>query len=334
MTYFPRGYTDASEITPLAHLQINELTTFEGILSNFFSKKTKTGKFLTRALFTDETGSVEIIWFNQPHITRLLPAGKRILLTGKPKRIAERISIMNPIGELKSFNPTHTARIIPVYHETKGITSKWLRSKIKQVLETHRKTLEEYMPEEILKENDLMDYADAVSEVHFPSSSELLEKSKKRLAFDELFLLQLRALQKKWLFRSEVKESKKIEIDEQEIQKFLKLLPFTLTSAQKKVLEEILQDLEKPYPMSRLLQGDVGSGKTIIAAAACYLTIKAGHQAAIMAPTEILAKQHFKSISKVLFPHGISVQILAGSTNDQAKREIYRGIETGTLDCM
>lgn len=334
LLYFPRNYTDASKITPLNSIQMNELGTFEGKLSNFFSRKTKTGKFLTRAIFTDETGSIEVIWFNQPHVTQLLPAGKAILLTGKPKRTIRRITLINPTGEIKNENPVHTARIVPLYHETKGITSKWLRSKIKPILEAYKKELEEYLPEKIKKENNLINYADAVCEAHFPSSEELLEKAKKRLAFDELFLLQLKALQKKWKARNEVEHFKKIKIELKEIEKFLESLPFTLTNSQKKVLSEIITDLEKPYPMSRLLQGDVGSGKTVIAAAACFTIIKAGFQTAIMAPTEILAKQHFRTISKLLSPHGINIQILAGSTNEKAKKEIYKGIETGTLDCI
>ncbi len=335
LLYFPRNYTDASEITPLSQIQIGELATFEGILSNFFTRKTKTGKMFTKAIFTDKTGSIEVVWFSSPHITRMLPPGKTILLSGKPRMAMKRIALQNPVGEIKPNDPLHTARIIPVYHETKGITSKWLRGKIKPVIDEYVQFLEDPLPEKIRIEKDFVKYQKAIQEVHFPTSEETLEKARKRLSFDELFLLQLKALQKKWIWQQIEKGRKKpIKIESEELQKIIEKIPFELTGAQKRTLEEILEDMEKPYPMARLVQGDVGSGKTVVAAIAIVATIKNGYQTALMAPTEILAKQHYRTISKLLIPLGINVQIILGSTTEKQKREIEQSLASGTIDCI
>lgn len=338
LLYFPRGYTDASETNSLSHIQIGELNTFEGYLSNYFNRRTKTGKFLTKALFTDDSGSIDILWFNQPHVTRMFPAGKRVLLTGKPKMNMKRITLMNPIGELKKENQLHTGRIVPVYHETKGLTSKWLRGKIQPILEMYIHELQDPLPQEIREKLNLISYKKAVQEVHFPTDDRSLEEAKKRLAFDELFILQLKVLQKKWYwqhhFGMEDGDTRKIKIENEKLDAFIKSLPFKLTNAQKKTLDEILEDLQRPYAMARLVQGDVGSGKTIVAGIAAKVTMDNGKQVALMAPTEILAKQHYKTLAKLFIPQGINIQILLGSTPEKVKKEIYNAIATGTVDIV
>lgn len=334
LLYFPRAYEDKSQYTKISEVQIDQVNNIKGIISSLFHRRTRNGKHLTRAILTDETGSIEVIWFNQPYLQRVLKNGQEIALSGKPKFSLNKLSLPGPSFELAQKEQTHIGRIVPVYHQTEGITSKWIREKIKPLIKEWIGQLPEYLPEEIINEYKLLKFSEAVKEVHFPSSEEKLEKAKKRLSFDELFLLQLKALQKKWLWQNQDHQNKKTLHQHPELQNLIASLPFTLTKAQQKSLKEILQDIAKPYPMSRLLQGDVGSGKTVVAGAAIFNCIKAGYQAALMAPTEILAKQHLNTLYKLLKPYSFNIQFISGSTPESLKKEILKQLKTGTVDLI
>ncbi|MBI4975591.1 ATP-dependent DNA helicase RecG, partial [Candidatus Peregrinibacteria bacterium] len=319
------------EITP------GEVVTIKGELTNIFNISTKTGKKLTRGLFSDDTGQVEIIWFNQPHLTKMLPRKKEIILSGKAKFSLGKITLQNPSHEIvKEFEEQiHSGRIVPVYHETEGISSKWLREKLKPLVDNWLDFFEEYMPEEILKGHNLMDYKSAVKNIHFPEDEITLKKARERLSFDELFLLQLKVLQKKWFWQHHGSlQEKSMEIKTDIIKDCIKKLPFELTNAQKRTLKEILEDMKRPFPMSRLIQGDVGSGKTIVAAMATLNAVKNGYQVAIMAPTEILAKQHYQTFLKTLSRYNLNIQFISGGTSKKQKEEILRQMKTGTVDIM
>ncbi len=225
-------------------------------------------------------------------------------------------------------------RIVPVYHETAGLSSKWLREKIQPLIKDWVKHFKDYMPPEIIKEYKLMNYQQAVAEVHFPTDEQTLEEAKKRLSFDELFLLQVKALQKKWRWQNVAVHEQKPLPRLPEVEKFFKQLPFELTGAQLRAIEEIFTDLNKPYPMSRLLQGDVGSGKTVVAAAAMLDAVKNGYQTALMAPTEILSKQHYHTVYKMLQPFGLNIQFIAGSTPQSIKDDITLQLKNGTIDIV
>lgn len=332
---FPRTYNDRSDVSSIANLKIDEVNTVRGIVTHIFSKKTKNGKIMTMGKLTDDTGTVGIIWFNQPYIKRMLYSGTEVVMTGKAKFSFGQVTLQSPTFELQKEEQIHSERIVPVYHETEGINSKWLREKIKPLIDEWTKYFKDYMPEEIIEKNGFLHLSEAIKNIHFPENEEMLTKARERLGFDELFVLQLRALQKKWEWQQvTTKDDISIPQDIELIRDFMEKLPFELTNAQKKTLYEILLDMEKPYPMSRLVQGDVGSGKTIVAVAAILNAVKAGFQCAVMAPTEILAKQHYQSIYKFLLPYGFNIQFISGSTTEKQKQEIISQMKRGTVDVM
>ncbi len=334
MLFFPRTYVDKTTYTPISELTTLEVQNISGTISKLFHTRTKTGKQMTRAMVSDGTGSIEVVWFSQPYLQRVLKNGQDIILSGKPKFAFGKMSLMSPTFEEVKKEQTHSGRIVPVYHQTEGLTSKWIREKLQPIIREWGSMFEDYMPAEILQEQNLISYKKAIQEAHFPTDEEHLLKAKNRLSFDELFLLQLKALQKKWHWQhSEHPEQKKIEIHS-DFPKFLECLPFQLTQGQEKSLQEIFSDLQKSYPMSRLLQGDVGSGKTVVAAAAIFNVIKAGYQAVLMAPTEILAKQHYNTLFKLLQPHGFHLQFIAGSTPQGVKEGIVDQLKMGTVDLV
>lgn len=337
LLYFPRTYNDTSEFTKIVDLTTDQVHTIKGKLTNLFNMRTKHGKKITRGIFTDETGSIEVIWFNQPHLTRMLPRKSEITLTGKAKYSMGKMSLQSPTYEvIKEYEEQiHTGRIVPVYHETEGITSKWMREKLKPLIDNWLELFPEYMPEEVIQEHDFLPYSEAIKNAHFPENESQLSEARDRLAFDELFLLQLKVLQKKWHWQNIKKgEAKEIPINKEAIKAGIESLPFELTKAQKRTLKEILEDLEKPFPMSRLIQGDVGSGKTVVAALVALNTVMGGHQVAIMAPTEILAKQHYQTFLSTLKDFSLNIQFIAGSSTKKQKEEVIRQMKTGTVDIM
>jgi len=337
LLYYPRGYTDSSEFTRIIDMKLDEMNTVLGTLTTLFSTRTRGGKSIQRATFRDETGSINVMWFNQPFLTRMLPRNKEIILTGKLKMSAGKLVFQAPTYEMvnKSQETVHSGRIVPVYHETEGLSSKWLREKIKPLVDEWANHFEEYMPEEILRAEKLIDLPTAIKNIHFPENDEMLKKARERLSFDELFLLQLKVLQKKktWQKVNE-EEIKRMKIESEEIKRFVEKLPFELTEAQKKVINEILSDLNQPFPMHRLLQGDVGSGKTIVAIIAALNAIQNGFQVVIMAPTEILAKQHYYSFTKFFKDHSLNIKFISGSTSKPEKEETIKQMKTGTCDIV
>lgn len=337
LMYFPRTYNDVSEYTQIIDVRTDEINVIKGKLSNLFNMSTRTGVKITRALFTDESGSIQVVWFNQPHLVKMLPRNKDIILSGKAKLSMGKITLQGPSYEIikQHEEQIHTGRIVPVYHETEGINSKWMREKLKPLVDEWLELFEEYVPKEVLDEHNLIDYKTAIKNIHFPESDEILDKAQERLAFDELFLLQLKVLQKKWHWQhTNIGNAKNIETKTESITECVKSLSFELTNAQKKVIKEILEDLNQPFPMSRLIQGDVGSGKTIVAAIATLNVVKNGFQVAIMAPTEILAKQHYSTFVKTLSRFGLNIQFIAGSTTKGQKDDVIMQMKTGTADVI
>lgn len=334
LKYFPRTYTDQSELINISEIRTDQLNTIKGTLTQIVEIKTKFGKKLLKAKCTDKSGSIEVIWFNQPFLKRLLHNGQVVILSGKAKFEMGKLTLLSPEYETIKSTQLHTGRIVPIYHETEGLNSKWIREKIYPLLAYLPKLFTEHLPESVLKKYDLMNLAEAMKESHFPTNQQKLEKAKKRLAFDELFLLQLKVLQKKWQWQQIEEKSSLNFIKHQELDNFVSKLPFQLTSAQKKSLEEILNDLSKEYPMSRLLQGDVGSGKTIVAAISIFNILKHGYQAALMAPTEILAEQHFQGISKLFDQEGFNIEFISGSLKSTEKNKIQDAIANGQIDLI
>lgn len=343
LTYFPRDYTDQREVCRIIDIQIDAGNTVRGTIKSISTSPTwKRRMQVTTALLSDESGSVSAIWFNQAYLARTLAQGSQVMIAGKAKYDKKhgKIIFQNPDVEIIKPEQIHTARIVPVYHETElnsgrnirgKISSKWIREKLFPLL-PFAEHFPEYLPEEICKRHSLMPYPQAVRNAHFPTSENALDAAKKRLAFDELFLLQLAALHRRHMWRKIAqKEQKQIPVNWDLIKNFTSSLPWSLTNAQKKAIYEIINDLAKPFPMTRLLEGDTGSGKTVVAAAAVLHIVKAGFQACLIAPTEILARQHFQTFSNILKSFGIAPSILIGSLTAKEKQSIAEQLKNGEM---
>jgi ATP-dependent DNA helicase RecG len=320
--HFPHRYEDFSNIIPISQAKLNETCCVQGkILGIETSRTWKKRMFLTQAVVQDKSGTIKVVWFNQPYLTKILKKDDLVCLAGKTTLAEDGLYLSNPAYEkIGNEGFTHTGRIIPVYPETEGLSSRWLRRIIKPLLMKFSENLADPLPEKVRQENQLLPVQKAIFEIHFPSSLALAQKAQERFAFEDLFILSL------WVLRERAKlaqeKASPIPLNLQLVQNFVKSLPFKLTDAQKKVSWQILKDLEKPRPMSRLLEGDVGSGKTVVAAMAALNTVKAGWQVGFMAPTEILAKQHFKTVFELLKNFNINIGLLTGKQDKFFSRKL------------
>lgn len=332
--YFPRTYRDQTELISIAELRTDVVNVVRGQLTQMFTQRTRAGKTMTRAVLVDSSGFIEVLWFNQPHLQRLFRNGDEVILTGKIRFERGKVSFLSPGYEVVRQKQLHTARLVPVYPEHGKVTSKWLREKIHPLLKGTQ-LLTDPLPQSVLTDERLLPYSQAIRAVHDPQNEEQLNAARERLAFDELFFLQLDALERRERFRHTTKNTDRvIDVKSHVSEEFHLKLPFPLTSAQKGVIDEISKDLQLPYPMMRLLQGDVGSGKTVVAAFALYHVMRSGMQGALMAPTEILAKQHYETLIRLLGDEAFNIQFLSGSLSVAQKKEVYRQIATGTVDLV
>lgn len=310
--HIPFRYDDYSIISNIQTLQEGEIVTIKGTVEKIENVYTRRFKTLQRAIIKDTTGKIDILWFNQPFLVKVIKVNDNVSISGKVEKDNGKLIIINPDYEVIFEDKTiHTGRLVPIYPETRGITSKWIRRQVYNILENNR-NIEEYLPEELIREEKLMILSDALQKVHFPKNLEEAQKAKERLSFNELFEIQLSALIRKKEWKKE-KVKKEWEIDKEKVDKLIKSISFKLTNAQKKAIDDILNDFSKDSPMNRLLEGDVGSGKTIVAAISMYVSYLNGFQSAFMAPTEILANQHFKTIDNLLSQLGIKVELLTSS---------------------
>jgi len=311
--HFPHRYEDFSKLTKISEVKLNETVCIRGKILEIENIRTwKKRMFLTKAIIQDETAAIKVTWFNQPYLTKTLKKGDFITLVGKTSLGKEGIYLASPAYEKLSseIESIHTGRIIPIYPETEGLSSRWLRYILRPVLLGFAKKAIDPLPEKIIKSNNLLPFRKAIWQVHFPDSLELAQKAQERFSFEEVFFISLFALREKFIISRE--KSLAIPINLPIIQDFVKGLPFKLTDAQRKSSWQILKDIEKPRPMNRLLEGDVGSGKTVVATMAALNVARAGYQVAIMAPTEILAKQHFQGVAKLLENFKLSIALLTG----------------------
>jgi len=335
--YYPRDYQDLSNIRTINEIVVGELNTVKGIILSIDNAKARYSKLkIFKALLGDDTGSIMMVWFNQPYLEDVMIKGKEFIISGKVKFDKGKVSFVSPSFEAVKETQVHTNRIVPVYRETEGVSSKWLRS-IVMPLQYMCEQIDDHFDNDFLNRNDLMRLSNAIAQIHFPDSLESLEKAKNRLAFDELFFLQLKALINRieWQ-KTNLKDAElvKISLDEKLVKEFLVKLPFELTKDQKISVFQILKDFEKGIPMLRLLEGDVGSGKTVVAAICLYVVVKNGYQGALMAPTEVLVKQHYKTIINLLTPFNINTALLVGSTTKVERDRILEGLQTGTIDVV
>jgi len=321
--HIPFRYDDFSIVSKINRVQPGEVVTIQGTVSQITNEFTKNFKRLQKAEIADETGTIEVVWFNQSYLTKVIHVQDKIALSGKIDWFLRRLVMQSPDYEIITSLPAiHTGRLVPVYPETRGITSKWLRRQIYNLINENKNLFIEYLPDSTIAEHSLIAIKDAIEQIHFPDSLGNTDKSRQRLAFDELFLLQLSAMERKLNWNKNlISNSYSVDEFRNKINEFLNKLPFTLTNAQKRVADEIFKDLNRTKPMNRLLEGDVGSGKTVVSAIAMYLSFLNGFQSVLMAPTEILAQQHYQTIFKLLSPFKIKVGLATGSKKEGIKNQ-------------
>lgn len=335
--HFPRDYEDRRETKKVRDLVDGEKTSLE-LRVHPLKKRRAFGKgpSLLQLIGQDDTGRMIITFFNQPYLNQKLSGGTKLRIYGEVKRGPKGLEITNPdftILDEKRQNPWQ--EIFPIYPLTKDISHKELVKLIRMLLESlkkeNRQDLFENLPEELINENKLCQRLMALEHIHFPQNAKGLKVAKYRLVYEEFFFLMITLNFKK----TKVREQSGIPLQgDREVQKFLQALPFEATKAQETVIQEVLQDLKRPVPMSRLVQGDVGSGKTVVAMAALVAAVAGKTQGAMMAPTEILAKQHFKTLSQFLNPLGISVGLLTGSLTPKNKKLMQEKIREGKIDVV
>lgn len=327
LNYFPYRFENFSIISPIAKAQEGEKLTLIGEINEVKNELTKSGIWLQKFKLEDESGEIEAVFYNQRYLTSILKKGMKVAFSGEVKRFGYQL-IFNPVEyEIieNEYKKIHTGGYIPLYPEKKGLSSRTLREKIfflLSELKTNNLSIPEFLPEEIIKFNQLIDETSAYFNIHYPPSQKMLDKARQRLAFDELFLLLLshQLVKKKW---EEERTKNPFVIDEvilKKVNAFINQLPFKLTQAQKRVINEIINDFKKPYPMNRFLYGDVGSGKTVVATIASYIAFLNQYQTLMMAPTEILAVQHYQTISNLLkiFPQ-FKISLLTASNKPKGE---------------
>ena len=351
--FFPRRYVDYSQRKLIAELEEGKeqtiiCTIWQARIATFGNRRG------TEAIVGDETGNIRIIWFNQPYLAKRFTTNAKVVISGTVFSFKGRKVFESPEWEmLEEKELIHTGRLVPVYPLTQGLYPRQVRKWTKETIAGWAWQVSDFLPLEIKNRCQLLDLSEALAQIHYPNDYLIAEKAKRRLAFDELFLLQLGVLAKKrdW---QESQPGNAFNIHQEVIDKFLHCLPFTLTRAQERVLGEILADLKQPKAMSRLLQGEVGSGKTVIATLALLMAVANGYQGALMAPTEVLAEQHFNNICDYLskastqkkgadnnikryigfLSQPLTIALLIGSLNDNEKENLHCKIKQGEIDII
>jgi ATP-dependent DNA helicase RecG len=326
--YYPRRYEDYSNLTTISKLKPGKVS-FKAEVTNARGRRLKGRLHITEAIARDKTDSTRLIWFNQPFRAGSIKPDLEYYVSGEFKLSHRHFSLTNPSIELVSDFPSNTARILSVYRETKGISSSEIRRAVKRIYPEITKTAE-ILPEWLTSKYKLIPRAQALAELHMPENTDKLNEAIHRLGFEEVFQLSLASQ----LNRQEVlsETAIKIEFDEKLAKSFIKHLPFPdITGDQRRTIWQIYQDMTKDKPMNRLVEGDVGSGKTVVATMAGLMAIKQNKQVAFMAPTELLAKQHAETILNLLKPIGYadSVLLLVGSMTKAQKQNAHKSIEEG-----
>jgi ATP-dependent DNA helicase RecG len=337
--YFPFRYEDFRKTVPIAELRVGEMVTVKARVELIGTKRSfKSKKMITECLVSDDSGSLRIVWFNQPYITKSLQSGDIVFFSGKVTRDMLGPQMVSPMYEKEHRGEqTHTARLVPIYPLTQGLTEKQVRFLVSQIIPL-AKTISEWLPNSILEEYDLPPLSQALHGIHFPHDEIDLKNCTERLKFDELILIQLQAELSR--LKKIIIHAPEIIFKEMEIKQFVSALPFTLTPAQKLAAWEIIQDMAKTVPMNRLLSGDVGSGKTIVAGLAMYDAFLNNFQSVVMVPTEILARQHFETLTKLLEGYGLKVglytrtQRLIKESENSSKKQMLEAIQRGELQVI
>ncbi|UCD54552.1 MAG: DEAD/DEAH box helicase, partial [Dehalococcoidia bacterium] len=350
--FFPHRHLDYSQRKTISQLTQGDEQT---IIANVWQTQEIRlgGRRSTEAIVGDETGNVRIVWFNNPYLAKQLTTNAQVVISGRVSLFNGRHVFESPEWELVGDEDLiHTGRLVPLYSLTRGLHTRQIRKLMKGFIDQWAWQVEDFLSPQLRERCNLLPLPQAISQAHYPEDEAVKAEARVRLAFDELFLLQLGVLGKKREWQ-ESQPGGSFTIQRPVLDAFVNSLHFELTPAQQKVLEDILADLQKPSPMSRLLQGEVGSGKTVVATAALLMAAADDYQGAFMAPTEILAEQHFTTISQLLsrvgceqgeedylrsysglLPRPLTVALLIGDINQARKQELQQRILGGEVDIV
>ncbi len=335
--YFPRRYDDYSQLKPIRSLVYGEVVTVIGQIQSVTNRPIRGGKMqIVEAVISDGTGGLRITWFNQPWLLNRLSEGMNIAVAGKIEQYLGRLVLNSPDWEPIETEHLHTNRIVPVYPLTANVTQKWLRQLMDQVIKFWSPRVADPLPESLKQAAGLISLGESIHQAHFPDAQELLKASRERLAFDEIFYLQMGVMRQKRDWQAVV--GRIFDVPEEWLNERISALPFVLTGAQKRTVDDICVDVGSGRPMNRLIQGDVGSGKTVVAALAALMIVHSSAQVAIMAPTSILAEQHYKSFSKLMTGDGLlaehQVRLLTGDSNSTDRASSQEGLASGDVKVL
>lgn len=333
LEHYPVRYEDRTQFKLIASLTSGEQQSFAAVVSRVEERRPRRGLTITTVYVQDVSGAAQLVWFNQPYKKRLYKHGMKVVVFGKIERRSLVIQITNPeVESVDSADLSESWRILPVYPAAENISQRLLRNLVREALAL-LPPAEEVLPPAVIAKYQLLERREAISNIHFPASGALLALARRRLVFEELFFLQcgLALLKQK---HQQVGSGIKHGPDGKLVQHLQRSLPFTLTDDQSRVLHEIKADMEDVAPMQRLVQGDVGSGKTVVAAVALAKTVENGYQGAFMAPTEILAEQHYHTLAPLLAPLGVKVTLLTGKLTDKMRTIVKEQIRAGSVDIV
>ena len=332
--YFPRAYDDRTNIKKIGELKFNEYVVLKANVMSVVNLTVRSGKKIVKAMVSDGTGIMEILWFGMPYIKKSLKIGEEYLFIGQTKKSAV-FQLINP--EYKLFSGQQKAsesEILPIYSSNKNITQNSLRKLVEKFLVNFLNYFEENIPKELIKEYKIMERKSAVKNIHYPVSMKEIEEAKRRFAIEELLILELGILKNRFIIENSNSKNYEVEGKKEKVREFLSQLTFNLTNAQKKVIKEIYDEISNGKIVNRLIQGDVGSGKTVVAMVMLIYMAENGYQGALMAPTEILANQHYLGIKERLEKIGLRVELLTSSIKGKKKNEILEGIANGDVDIV
>lgn len=329
--HFPFRYDDFSQVTKIKDLQDGDLVTIRGTLEKIDNIYTRYGKRLTKGIVNDGSGKLELIWFNSHYLKKTLKTQLKYNFSGKVKKYNSKMTLMAPSFEKAGEDNVNTGRLVPIYPETDGLSSRWIRGKIQEALNSTG-NLDEFLPAKIIQKEDFLEFEKALNTFHFPDSHQDSEKAKDRFKLEELLIELIKVEERKsnWAKKLTSFVIKKSS-HQQKVEKLIKRLPFKLTDTQQKAVENITNDINRSHPMNRLLEGDVGTGKTIVAVIASYLTYLNGYNVLYMAPTEILAKQHYSTFQKFLENLDVNLKLLTSSSPKKPTKKPYICIGTHAL---
>ena len=333
--YFPRAYDNRSNVKNIGDLTFNEYVVVKASVMSVLNMPNRSGKKIVKAMITDGTGIMEVLWFGMPYINKSLKVGEEYIFIGQTKK-SNLFQFINPEYKLYKGQEKETAKeILPIYSSNKSITQNNLRKIIKKFLENFLKYFEENIPNDLVKGyKEIFERAQAIKNIHFPESVQAIEAANLRFATEELLILELGILKNRFIIDSLNTKKYEIEGKKEKVKKFLELLPFELTRAQKKVIKEIYDEISDGKIVNRLVQGDVGSGKTAVATVMLIYMAENGYQGALMAPTEILANQHYLGMKERLEKIGLRVGLLTSSIKGKKKTEILEAIANGDIDIV